>query len=123
MAIFDTLPMEITFVDANDTIRYYSKVKEQIFSRTKEIIGLKIQQCHSQKSIHMVNKVIEDLKMGRKGSVDSWIDMQGKKILIRYFPVRNEKGEYLGCLEVAQDITEIQKLKGERKPLEDIQKT
>jgi len=119
-AIFETLPIEITFVDANDTVRYYSKAKDRIFPRTKAIIGRKVQQCHPQKSIHIVNRVIDDLRKGRRASADFWIDMQGKKILIRYFPVKNERGEYLGCLEISQDITEIQKLKGERRLLDDV---
>jgi len=119
-AIFNTLPVDITFVDANDTVRYFSKAKERIFPRTRAIIGRKVQQCHPSKSIHIVNRVIDDLRKGRRKSADFWIDIQGKKIYIRYFPVRNEKGEYLGVLEVSQDITEIQKIKGERRLLDDV---
>jgi hypothetical protein len=119
-AIFEALPIEMTFVDANDTVRYYSKSKERIFPRTKAIIGRKVQQCHPSKSIHIVNRVIEDLRKGRRQSADFWIDMQGKKIYIHYFPVKNEKGEYIGCLEVSQDITEILKIKGERRLLDDV---
>jgi len=122
-AIFNTLPVDITFVDANGTVRYFSKAKERIFPRTRAVIGRKVQQCHPPKSIHIVNRVIDDLREGRRSSADFWIDMQGKKIYIRYFPVRNEKGEYLGVLEVSQDITEIQRLKGERRLLDDIAKT
>jgi PAS domain S-box-containing protein len=119
-AIFETLPFEITFVDTNDIVRYYSKVKERIFPRTKAIIGRKVQQCHPPKSIRIVNRVIDALRKCRRNSADFWMDLQGKKIYIRYFPVRNEKGEYLGCLEVSQDITVIQKLKGERRLLNDV---
>jgi len=118
-AIFNTLPVDVTFVDANDTVRFFSKAKERIFPRTKAIIGRKVQQCHPPKSIHIVNRVIDDLRTGRRSSADFWLDMQGKKIYIRYFPVRNEKGEYLGVLEVSQDITEIQKIKGERRLFDD----
>ena len=119
-AIFETLPVEITFVDTNDTVRYYSKVKDRIFPRTRAILGRKVQQCHPLKSVHIVNRVIDDLRKGRRQSADFWIDVQGKKIYIRYFPVKNEKGEYLGVLEVSQDITEIQKIKGERRLLDDV---
>jgi len=118
-AVLNTLPVDITFVDANDTIRYFSKPRERLFPRTKAIIGRKVQQCHPPKSIHIVNRVIDDLRKGRRQSADFWLDTQGKKIYIRYFPVRNEKGEYLGCLEVSQDITEIQKIKGERRLLDE----
>lgn len=119
-AIFNTLPVDITFVDANDTVHFFSKAKGRIFPRAKAIIGRKVQQCHPLKSIHIVNKVIDDLRKGRRQSADFWIDAQGKKIYIRYFPVRNDKGEYLGVLEVSQDITEIQKIKGERRLLNDV---
>lgn len=118
--IFNALPVDITFVDANDTVRYFSKAKERIFPRTKAIIGRKVQQCHPLKSVHIVNRVIDDLRKGRRASADFWIDKEGKKIYIRYLPVRNEKDEYLGCLEVSQDITEIQKIKGERRLLNDV---
>ena len=121
-AIFNTLPVDITFVDANDTVRYFSKAKERIFPRTRAIIGRKVQQCHPLKSVHIVNRVIDDLRKGRRASTDFWIDKEGKKIYIRYLAVRNEKGEYLGCLELSQDITEILKLKGERRLLDDITK-
>jgi PAS domain S-box-containing protein len=119
-AIFNILPVDMTFVDANDTVRYFSKAKDRLFPRTKAIIGRKVQQCHPPKSVHIVNRVIDDLKAGRRSSADFWLDMQGKKIYIRYFAVRNEKGEYLGVLEVSQDITEIQRIKGERRLLDDI---
>jgi len=122
-AVLNTLPVDITFVDANDTIRYFSKPKERLFPRTKAIIGRKVQQCHPPKSIHIVNRVIDDLTKGRRQSADFWLDTQGKKIYIRYFPVRNEKGEYLGVLEVSQDITEIQKIKGERRLLDETSPT
>jgi hypothetical protein len=119
-AIFNTLPVDITFVDANDTVRYFSKAKGRIFPRTSAIIGRKVQQCHPLKSVHVVNQVIDDLRKDRRQSADFWIDTQEKKIFIRYFPVRNDKGEYLGVLEVSQDITEIQKIKGERTLLNDV---
>ena len=119
-AIFNTLPMDITFVDANDTVRFFSKLKERIFPRAKAIIGRKVQQCHPLKSVHIVNRVIDDLRKGRRASADFWIDKEGKKIYIRYLAVRNEKDEYLGCLGVSQDITEIQKIKGERRLLNDV---
>jgi len=118
-ALFNSLPVDITFVDSSDTVRYFSKSKDRIFPRTKAIVGRKVQQCHPPKSIHIVNQVVEDLKKGRRQSADFWLDMQGKKIYIRYFPVRNEKGEYLGTLEVSQDITGIQKIKGERRLLDE----
>jgi len=116
-SILNSLPFDITFVDREDTVRYFSQGKERIFPRTKAVIGRKVQQCHPQKSIHVVNQILEDFRAGRRDSADFWIDVGGRKIYIRYFPVRNGEGEYLGCLEVTQDITEIQGITGEKRLL------
>ena len=116
-AIFNTLPVDITFVDKEDTVRYFSQSKERIFTRTKAVIGRKVQQCHPQKSIRIVNKILEDFKKGKREVAEFWINFKGRLIYIRYFPVRNEKGEYLGCLEVTQDISDIKKIEGEKRLL------
>jgi len=89
-AMLNTLPIDVTFVDAEDTIRYFNKGEERIFPRTKAVIGRKVQQCHPPKSIHIVNQVIDDLRRDGKKSADFWIDMNGRKVHIRYFPVRNK---------------------------------
>lgn len=116
-AIFNALPFDITFVDKDDIVRFFSLTKERIFVRTKAVIGRTVQQCHPQKSIHLVNKILEEFKAGKRDVAEFWINLQGRLIYIRYFPVRNKKGEYLGCLEVTQDITDIQKIKGEKRLL------
>jgi len=116
-AIFNTLPVDITFVDKDDTVRYFSQSKERIFTRTKAVIGRKVQQCHPQKSIHIVNQILEDFKKGKRDVAEFWINFKGRLIYIRYFPVRNEKGEYLGCLEVTQDVSDIKKIEGEKRLL------
>jgi PAS domain S-box-containing protein len=116
-AVFDTLPVDITFVDKEDTVRYFSKSKERIFARTEAVIGLKVQQCHPQKSIHVVNQILEDFKSGRRDVADFWINLGGRFIYIRYFPVCDKNGDYLGCLEVTQDITDMKSLEGEKRLL------
>jgi len=116
-AIFNTLPVDVTFVDKDDTVRYFSQSKDRIFPRAKAIIGLKVQQCHPQKSVHVVNQILEDFRSGKKDMAQFWINLQGKLIHIRYFAVR-KGGDYLGCLEVTQNITAIKKIKGERRLLE-----
>jgi DUF438 domain-containing protein len=116
-AIFSTLPVEITFIDKEDLVRYFSQPKETIFSRTKAIIGRQVQLCHPQKSVHVVNQILEDFKNGRKDVAEFWINLGGKLVYIRYFAVRNKNGEYLGCLEVTQNITEIKKMEGEKRLL------
>jgi len=106
-AMLNTLPIDITFVDKNDTVKYFTQGKERIFARPKTIIGRKVQNCHPPASVHIVEKIIEDLKSGKKDHEDFWIKMGEKYVYIRYFAVRNEKGEYLGTIEVTQDIAPI----------------
>ncbi len=122
-SILNALPVDITFVDSEDAVRYFNKAEGRVFPRTKAVIGRKVQQCHPPKSVHIVNKVVDDLKKGRRKSADFWIDMNQRKIYIRYFPVRDIKGEYLGCLEVTQDITDVKKIEGERRLLNERQST
>jgi len=118
-AILNALPVELSFVDENDTVRYFSHENgEKIFPRTRGVIGTKVQGCHPEKSLHKVNAILADFKAGTRAVAEFWIDMAGRKIHIRYFPVRSPEGRYLGCLEVVQDITAIQKLTGERRLLD-----
>ncbi len=115
-AILNTLPVELSFVDANDTVRYFSHENlPKIFPRTRGAIGMQVQNCHPQKSVHLVNEILRDFKAGTRDVAEFWIDMGGRKIHIRYWPVRGAGGAYLGCLETVQDITEIQKLQGEKR--------
>ena len=117
-AIFDTLPVDITFVDDTDTVRYYSRGERRIFRRTPAVIGKKVQQCHPQQSIHKVEQVVTDLKSGKRKVTEFWIELKGRRIYIRYFPVRDKAGNYLGTLEVTQDITDLQKITGEKRLLD-----
>ena len=118
-AIFDTLPVDLTFVDEADTVRYYSKGDDRIFKRSPAVIGKKVQDCHPQKSLHKVEQVVSDLKSGRRNVAEFWIDLGGRKIYIRYFAVRDKAGKYLGTLEVTQDITDLQKITGEKRLLDE----
>jgi len=114
--ILNSLPVDITFVDKEDTVRYFSQSKERIFPRTKAVIGLKVQKCHPEKSIHIVNQILDDFRNGRKDVAEFWIQLKGRLIYIRYFAIR-KNGDYLGCLEVTQDITDIKKIEGEKRLL------
>jgi len=116
--IIDALPVEMSFIDDADTVRYYSKGDKRIFRRTPAVIGKKVQNCHPQKSLPKVEQVISDLKSGKRDVAEFWIDLKGSKIYIRYFPVKDKDGKYLGIVEVTQDITEIQKIKGEKRLLD-----
>ena len=117
-AMFDSLPVEISFVDKDDKVRYFNKNGRRIFPRPRSIIGRKVQDCHPKKSIHIVNKLLEDLKNKKRDFAEFWINLEDRKIYIRYFAVRNLNGEYLGCLEVTQEITGIQKITGEKRLLD-----
>ena len=114
-AIMETLPVEVTFVDADDTVAYFNRLdKEKIFVRTRSVAGRKVQKCHPQKSVHAVQRIVDGFKAGAMDEASFWIDFGGDKILIRYYPVRDEQGTYLGVLEVTQQIGEIQKLTGQK---------
>jgi PAS domain S-box-containing protein len=117
-ALLDALPVDITFVDEEDKVRYFNKEGKRIFARSRKIIGLKVQKCHPQKSIHVVNQILEDFRNKKRDSANFWIDVKGQKTYIRYFAVRDKKGKYLGCLEVTQDITDIQKITGQKRLLD-----
>ena len=117
-AIFDTLPLDVTYVDENDTVRYYSKHDERVFRRTPAVIGLKVQNCHPKDSLDKVVQVVEELKSGKRKSAEFWIDLKGRKVYIRYFVVHDKEGKYRGILEVTQDITDIQKIEGQKRLLD-----
>ncbi|HTP60100.1 MAG TPA: DUF438 domain-containing protein [Spirochaetia bacterium] len=118
-AMLDTLPVDITFVDADDKVRYFSESKDRTFVRARSVIGRDVHNCHPPQSVHKVKKIISDFRSGARDHADFWIDMHGKFLFIRYFAVRDKQRKYLGTLEVTQDLTEIRKLAGERRLLED----
>jgi hypothetical protein len=115
-AIFKTLPFDITFIDSRDRVRFFSG-KDRIFTRTPSIIGRKVQFCHPPRSVHIVNKILKAFKEREKDVAEFWIQMGKRKIHIIYFAVRDDSGEYLGTLEVVQDITDIKRIEGEKRLL------
>ena len=117
-SMLDAMPIEISFVDENDEVRYFNKNGDRIFPRPRSIVGKKVQQCHPQKSVHKVLQILEALKKGEKDVAEFWINLKGRQIYIRYFPVRDKDGKYLGTLEVSQDITDIKKIEGEKRLLD-----
>lgn len=115
--MLDALPFDITFVDKDDVVKYFSQGKERIFPRTKAVIGRNVSNCHPPASVHIVEKIVQDFKSGAKDHEDFWIKMGEKFILIRYYAVRDDQGQYLGVLEVTQDIKPIQQITGEKRLL------
>jgi len=116
--LLNALPVDITFVDENDEVRYFSRPDERFFPRSPAIIGRKVQNCHPPESVHIIEKILTSFKNNKKDNAKFWIQLKGKFILIQYFALRNDKGEYKGILEVSQDITDIKKLEGEKRLLD-----
>jgi PAS domain S-box-containing protein len=117
-AMLDAMPIEISFVDENDEVKYFNKNGDRIFPRPRSIVGKKVQQCHPQKSLHKVLQILEAFKDGKKEVAEFWINLKGRQIHIRYFPVQDKDGKYLGTLEASQDITDIKKIEGEKRLLD-----
>lgn len=116
-AVMNHLPVDLTFIDENDVVRYFSHGKERIFARTKAVIGRTVQNCHPPQSVHVVNQLLADFKAGKKDAEDFWIPVKDKFVYIRYFAVRSEDGRYLGTLEFTQNIAPIRELEGQKRIL------
>lgn len=116
--ILNTLPVEVSFINENDEVRYFNKNGDRIFPRPRSIIGRKVQQCHPPESLHKVTQILEAFKSGKRDVAEFWINLKGRQIYIRYFPVKDKNGKYLGTLEVSQDITNIKKIEGEKRLLD-----
>ena len=116
--ILTNLPLDISYVDENDKVRYYSNNKNRIFPRSPGVIGREVQNCHPHKSVDVVNRILESFKKREKKEAHFWIEMNGKTILINYIALYDNKGKYIGVVEVSQDITEIKKITGEKRLLD-----
>jgi DUF438 domain-containing protein len=113
--MLSTIPVDITFIDKDNIVKYFTLGKERIFARTKAVIGRNVSNCHPPASVHIVEQMVEDFKAKRKDHEDFWIKKGSMYVYIRYFAVRDEKGEYLGTMEVTQNIAPIQALQGEKR--------
>lgn len=118
-AILNTVPLDMTFVDKHDKVKYFTQGKERIFDRPHTILGRDVNMCHPPSSVHIVEKIVSDLRSGKKDNEDFWIRMGDMFVYIRYFAVRSKDGEFLGTLEVTQNIKPITELEGEKRLLED----
>lgn len=117
LAILNTLPVDMTFVDRNDKVKYFSQSRDRIFPRSRAILNRDVRHCHPPASAHIVDKIIEDFKSGKQKRAPFWINLKGKFVHIEYFALHNEQGEYIGTLEVSQDLTDYKKLEGEQRIL------
>jgi len=116
--ILEAIPVEISFVDEHDSVRFWNKHDTRIFKRPLSVVGKSVQDCHPRQSVYKVNELLTDFKAANRDSAEFWIDLRGRKVYIRYFAVRDKEGKYLGTLEATQDITEIKEIEGERRLLE-----
>ena len=119
MWIFNSLPVDITFVDKDDTVRYFSDNKDRVFIRTRSIIGRKVQNCHPPQSIEIVERILAEFKNGKRDQSDFWINFKNRLIFIKFLAVRDEGSNYLGTIEIIMDITDINSLKGEKRLIDE----
>ena len=123
-AIFETLPVEFSVLDKNDNVLAWNKHDTRIFKRPVNVIGKNVRKCHPEKSLAKVEQIISEMKSGKRDKASFWIDLslgpenKKHKILIQYFALKDENDNYIGCLEVSQDISDIQKMTGEKRLLD-----
>lgn len=123
-ALLETIPLEFSVVDENDKVLGWNKHKTRIFKRPVGVVGKDVRDCHPKKSLHKVKQILKEMKEGKRDKASFWIDLpigenkEKHKILIQYFALRDSDGKYLGCLEVTQDIADIQKIRGEKRLLD-----
>ena len=117
IAMFKTLPVELTFVDSQDKVKFFSHGKNPVFNRNRAVIGRDVRLCHPPKSVHIVEQILTDFKSGKEESASFWLEMKGKFVFINYYALRDDKNKYLGTMEVVQDITDLRKIAGEQRLL------
>jgi DUF438 domain-containing protein len=118
IAVFSTLPVDLTFVDADDRVAFFTEGPDRVFARSRAVVGRKVQHCHPPRSVDVVDRILSDFREGRQSVAEFWINFTGRFVHIRYFAVHDEQQRYLGTLEVTQDVSKIRALEGERRLLE-----
>jgi PAS domain S-box-containing protein len=123
-SLLETIPFEFSVIDENDKVVAWNRHDTRIFKRPAAVIGRDVRNCHPKKSLHLVEKLLEEMKSGERNKARFWIDLNvddediPRKIMIEYYALRDKEGKYLGCVEATQDITEIQKLQGHKRLLD-----
>jgi len=119
-AVMEAVPIEITVIDANDEVVAWNKHETRLFTRPMTTMGRNIRQCHPEESLPKVERLVEQMRAGKRDSARFWIDMRGRKVLIEFYALRDEKGRYIGCMECTRDVTDIQNLQGEKRLLDEV---
>lgn len=120
LRLFDSLPVDVSFVNADDEVMYFNLPEGgRIFPRTRLDVGRKVQRCHPPQSVDRVQRILDDFRAKRRASADFWLELGLRFVYIRYFPVYDDEGEYLGTFEVSQDCTAIRGLTGQKKLLDE----
>lgn len=123
-AVLETMPIEFSVLDANDEVLAWNKHKTRIFKRPEAVVGRNVRKCHPEKSLDKVETIISEMREGRRDKARFWIDLslpdyeEKQKIMIEYYALRDKNGKYIGCLEASQNISELQKLKGQQRLLD-----
>jgi DUF438 domain-containing protein len=114
-AMLSFLPVDFTFIDVADRVRFFNKNGDRIFPRSRSIIGNKVHNCHPDGIIPTLQRVLDEMKEGTRDDAVFWMDYNGMKVYVRFIAVRDKNGGYLGCMETSQDVTDILEIEGERK--------
>lgn len=124
-SMFETVPIEITVLDANDEVVGWNKHETRIFKRPMTSMGLNFRDCHPEESLPRVIRIVDEMRDGTRNTARFWLDFEVEpgrkkhKVLIEFFALRDYSGKYLGCMECAQDIEEIKKLEGQKRLLDE----
>lgn len=122
--VLETLPVEFSVLGKDDKVLAWNKHETRIFKRPEGVVGRDVRRCHPQKSLAKVEQILSEMKSGKRDKAIFWVDIpvgenkEKHKVLIQYFALRNRDGKYIGCLEVTQDISDIQKITGEKRLLD-----
>ena len=123
-AVLETIPLEFSVLDENDNVLAWNKHKTRIFKRPEGVVGRNVRKCHPEKSLAKVEQILNEMKAGKRDKARFWVDLpigkdgEKQKVLIEYYALRDESGKYLGCIEASQNITEYQKLEGQKRLLD-----
>lgn len=122
--ILETIPIEFSVIDKNDKVLAWNKHTTRIFKRPEAVVGLDVRNCHPKKSLGRVEKILQEMKAGKRDKAQFWIDLplgpneKKEKVLIEYYALRDTNRSYLGCLESSQNISKYHEISGEKRLLD-----